>query len=600
MEENKKSQNGFLKFIRKHIRLTVFIIVVLVVVIVFSTRSRNTPSDMMEETVERRDIETYNSFVGNVESASDRSLIPQVTAEAVEVLVDEGDTVTQGEVLVQLDSSEVEYNIAMQEATLDFTNTTNNYNVRDAEEAYENYNEALSEGLDVSVVTAKTQMDTAKDTYDSAISAYNQAAAHMDDGTYDGIASYFSAKSESEKALISAEQALSDGNAAVENAENSLAQAQQALDDYDVNQSILEAQAEQQAAEQAAAQAAAGLTSETDTTGLTSSSVSSVDTTRQGLVEAVSAAESNLASAQAQIPSLQTAVNQADTSYYNAQVQFESKKQSSLETLQEQIDTAKIAYDDACESYDAAVLAAEQQLETYQTNVDATEASTDTTSSELEIQNLVDSLDDYTITAPCDGTVTTMDLSEGDMTTAGMEIGTISNLNTLTVDIKVDEYSIANTRAGSDVTIYIDSIDASYDGTMTWIADTATIENGVSYYEAKVSFTTDEHVKSGMSVEVRLTNADEKDVVSVSVDAINYREDNTAYVLLEDEDGNEKEQDVTLGASDGYYIQITDGLSEGDTVLIDESSSFLEDRMGQMSGTVQGTMSDVMSEDSGE
>ncbi len=600
MEENKKSQNGFLKFIRKHIRLTVFIIVVLVVVIVFSTRSRNTPSDMMEETVERRDIETYNSFVGNVESASDRSLIPQVTAEAVEVLVDEGDTVTQGEVLVQLDSSEVEYNIAMQEATLDFTNTTNNYNVRDAEEAYENYNEALSEGLDVSVVTAKTQMDTAKDTYDSAISAYNQAAAHMDDGTYDGIASYFSAKSESEKALISAEQALSDGNAAVENAENSLAQAQQALDDYDVNQSILEAQAEQQAAEQAAAQVAAGLTSETDTTGLTSSSVSSVDTTRQGLVEAVSAAESNLASAQAQIPSLQTAVNQADTSYYNAQVQFESKKQSSLETLQEQIDTAKIAYDDACESYDAAVLAAEQQLETYQTNVDATEASTDTTSSELEIQNLVDSLDDYTITAPCDGTVTTMDLSEGDMTTAGMEIGTISNLNTLTVDIKVDEYSIANTRAGSDVTIYIDSIDASYDGTMTWIADTATIENGVSYYEAKVSFTTDEHVKSGMSVEVRLTNADEKDVVSVSVDAINYREDNTAYVLLEDEDGNEKEQDVTLGASDGYYIQITDGLSEGDTVLIDESSSFLEDRMGQMSGTVQGTMSDVMSEDSGE
>ncbi len=600
MEENKKSQNGFLKFIRKHIRLTVFIIVVLVVVIVFSTRSRNTPSDMMEETVERRDIETYNSFVGNVESASDRSLIPQVTAEAVEVLVDEGDTVTQGEVLVQLDSSEVEYNIAMQEATLDFTNTTNNYNVRDAEEAYENYNEALSEGLDVSVVTAKTQMDTAKDTYDSAISAYNQAAAHMDDGTYDGIASYFSAKSESEKALISAEQALSDGNAAVENAENSLAQAQQALDDYDVNQSILEAQAEQQAAEQAAAQAAAGLTSETDTTGLTSSSLSSVDTTRQGLVEAVSAAESNLASAQAQIPSLQTAVNQADTSYYNAQVQFESKKQSSLETLQEQIDTAKIAYDDACESYDAAVLAAEQQLETYQTNVDATEASTDTTSSELEIQNLVDSLDDYTITAPCDGTVTTMDLSEGDMTTAGMEIGTISNLNTLTVDIKVDEYSIANTRAGSDVTIYIDSIDASYDGTMTWIADTATIENGVSYYEAKVSFTTDEHVKSGMSVEVRLTNADEKDVVSVSVDAINYREDNTAYVLLEDEDGNEKEQDVTLGASDGYYIQITDGLSEGDTVLIDESSSFLEDRMGQMSGTVQGTMSDVMSEDSGE
>ncbi len=580
--KDNKGNRRFLHFIRRHIRLTVFLVIVVVLVVFVATRTRNSSSNLAEETVERRDIVTYNSFVGNVETASDRSIIPQVSAEALEVPVEKGDTVKEGDVLAKLDSSDVEYNIALQEANLELTNTTNQYNVKDAQEAYDDADEALSEGLNSTVVTAKAQMDTAKDSYDSAVSAYDQAAAHMDDGTYDGIASYFAARTETENALISAQQALSDGYAAVDDAEEALEQAEEALADWDAIHSLEDT-----------SQAATGTTAGLDTTTQDAA-------TRQELQEAVTMAEQNLSTVEAQIPSLQTAVNSADTAYYNAQVQFESKKQSSLETLQQQIDTAKTAYDDACESYDAAVLAAEQQLGTYESGVEKAEAATDTTSSELEIQNLRDSLDDYTITAPCDGVITALDLSEGDMTTAGMEFATISNLNTLTVDIKVDEYSVVNTHAGSDVIIYIDSIDSSYDGTLTWIADTATIENGVSYYEAKVSFTTDDQVKSGMSVEVRLINADERDVLSVSADAVNYREDNTAYVLLEDEDGRETERDVTLGASDGYYIQILDGLSEGDTVLIDESGSFMQERMSENFGTMRGTMSNVISEDNGE
>ena len=65
-----------------------------------------------------------------------------------------------------------------------------------------------------------------------------------------------------------------------------------------------------------------------------------------------------------------------------------------------------------------------------------------------------------------------------------------------------------------------------------------------------------------MSTEVRLTNADEKQVLSLPADAVSYHSDNTAYVL--DENGQEKA--VTIGVSDGDYVEITDGLSEGDIV----------------------------------
>ena len=41
-------------------------------------------------------------------------------------------------------------------------------------------------------------------------------------------------------------------------------------------------------------------------------------------------------------------------------------------------------------------------------------------------------------------------------------------------------------RLGSAVKIYIDLVDKTYDGTMTQVADTATVDNGVSYYDEAV------------------------------------------------------------------------------------------------------------------
>ena len=102
------------------------------------------------------------------------------------------------------------------------------------------------------------------------------------------------------------------------------------------------------------------------------------------------------------------------------------------------------------------------------------------------------------------------------------------------------------------------------------------MENGVSYYEAEVDFDTDDDIRSGMSAEVRLTVNDLSKVVTVLSEAIQTADDGTAYVLVDGEEPNSKiNWPVTLGASDGTYTQITNGLSAGESVYYTTMTNFM-------------------------
>ena len=77
-----------------------------------------------------------------------------------------------------------------------------------------------------------------------------------------------------------------------------------------------------------------------------------------------------------------------------------------------------------------------------------------------------------------------------------------------------------------------------------------------------------------MSVEVRLITADEKNVLSVSNNAIFYDSENKSYVILTGSSGKEEKRYVELGKTDGSYVQVLDGISENDVVILPSLSSF--------------------------
>lgn len=252
-----------------------------------------------------------------------------------------------------------------------------------------------------------------------------------------------------------------------------------------------------------------------------------------------------------------------------------SAMENSVRTLSDSVLTAVSAYNTAQANYDAAVKSVDQTLEAYANAVDKVNGLSTTETSKMELDNLYDQLDDYTIKADMDGVITSLPIKAGSMVTSGMTVAEISDFSKLKVDIKIDEYDILGVEEGKAVDIYIDSIEKNYDGKISKISKKAVTEGGVSYFTSEVEFAADDDVRSGMSVEVKLVSREVYNVMSVSMDALRYEKDNTAYVLVRNSEGKEEKRAVTVGITDGNYVEIKEGLSENDIVLVTPKSDYM-------------------------
>ena len=528
-------------WIKKHKIIVVLLLAAICALLVKGVFFKDETAGYEEETAEKRDIVTYNSFVGNVEPASDFNLVAQASEEAVQVLVEKGDKVKAGQVIARLDTTNIDYNIRLQEATLKTTKKSNQYNISDAKRGYENYKETIDKGLNSSLESARMQMETAEKGVNDAQKEYDKAKASIEDGSYESIQSVYLQREQAYRAYDLAKDAAYDARSYY----------------YDARKAYNDAQ---DAADAAAAD----------------------DPAKASLESMAASLKTAMQSAEAQRNSAERSVDSAKGSYDDACKTFDNAKNNILDKLEDAIENAQISYDNTKKSFDVIQLQVNQQLESFEATLEKTEALSDVSAAEIQLASLKSTRKDYVITAPISGTVTDLLIEKGDMVTMGMPIATIANLDTMQVSIKVDEYAIKNVSVGSPVKIYIDALEKDYEGTLIEVDRTATVEGGVSYFNAKVSFTPDEAVKSGMSVEVKLTRVDEKDVVSLSQNSLQYHDDNTAYIYVKDENGKMVEKTLELGASDGIYVQITEGLSEGDKIFYPKKFIFSMKDMDSM------------------
>ena len=222
---------------------------------------------------------------------------------------------------------------------------------------------------------------------------------------------------------------------------------------------------------------------------------------------------------------------------------------------------------DAEKDYQTTSLTVEQNVESATNTLEKTQALATTKSAEMELEHLKESLNDYTLYAPIDGYITNLSIKANEYVANNVSVAEVTDLTTMQASIKIDEYDVAKVSVGETVQIYINALDTTYEGKIASISKKAIIQNDVSYLEAIVEFETNDTVSSGLSAEIKLIKSDEKGVVTLPVDAIEYNMDNTAYVLKKDATGEGVQTPVTLGVSDGTYVQILEGVSEGDVIL---------------------------------
>lgn len=185
------------------------------------------------------------------------------------------------------------------------------------------------------------------------------------------------------------------------------------------------------------------------------------------------------------------------------------------------------------------------------------------------------------ITAPFDGTVTTLDVEEGDRVSSSEVVAHVTDYKKLKTTISVDELDVPSVKKGQKVEIKASAFeDETFTGEVTSVAKEGTYENGVSSFDVTIKIDKPGDIKIGMSTEVSIVTNSVKDVLYVPIEAVQM-DGEEKYVNIQQSGATEgatsTKATVETGISNDRYIEITSGLEEGQYVslpiTINESST---------------------------
>ncbi|MFJ7930392.1 efflux RND transporter periplasmic adaptor subunit [Peribacillus sp. NPDC096448] len=187
------------------------------------------------------------------------------------------------------------------------------------------------------------------------------------------------------------------------------------------------------------------------------------------------------------------------------------------------------------------------------------------------------------ITAPFDGTVTTMDVEEGDRVSSSEVLAHVTDYKKLKTTISVDELDVPSVKKGQTVEIKASAFeDETFTGEVTSVAKEGTYENGVSSFDVTIKIDKPGDMKIGMSTEVSILTNSVKDALYVPIEAVQI-DGEEKYVNIQQSGTTEGAAStktktvVETGISNDRYIEITSGLEEGQFVslpiTINESST---------------------------
>ncbi len=175
------------------------------------------------------------------------------------------------------------------------------------------------------------------------------------------------------------------------------------------------------------------------------------------------------------------------------------------------------------------------------------------------------------ITAPVSGTVTRVDTNPGEIVAAGKEVMRIISTGAYEIEAYIPEADITSVRRGDTATFTLDAYDDSVklSATVSMIDPAETIIEGVSTYKVVMHFEDPEDlVRSGMTANVTIVADTRENVIAVPSRAVETASDGTktVQVLV---NGTPESRIVSTGlkGSDGY-IEITNGLTEGEEVVV--------------------------------
>jgi len=150
----------------------------------------------------------------------------------------------------------------------------------------------------------------------------------------------------------------------------------------------------------------------------------------------------------------------------------------------------------------------------------------------------------------------------------------LADLDDLRVQAQANEVDIPKLAVGQSVRITFDAYPGElYSGTVLSLPPRGQSQGGVSYYQVETSLEGEgADVRLGMWANARAIIGERRGVLTVPTAALVYLSPDDIMVRVRGDDGKTREQRVKIGLNDGIVAEVLSGLNEGQTVLFPLSS----------------------------
>jgi HlyD family secretion protein len=558
------------------------IAVVIVALVAYSQyKKANTPPSYETVKVERGTLKQTVEATGQITSADELSLRFEYSGKVSEVMVKEGDPVKSGQVLMRLNSADLDAAVA---------------------QALANLNQKLAGATPEDLIYFKSAVDVAK--------------ASMDQARADGEHSIMTAQSAVDSAYNNLKLAEGGENSeivsnAYENAvvtlrssmstmDNSMTQADNILgvdnyfanDDFEVNLGNLDSTKLPYAQDLygdikilvVSAKTAINVLSTASPRADIDGALIQAETALNGCIQLLSATKEVL-TATAPVGTLSQSSLDAKKTIIESARTSASSQYNSVIMAKQNIETAKNSYTTFSIAYERALRDLDNTRTTSASNISIKEASyrqavsnydakknppreVDVASLRAAVSMAVANRNKAILKAPIDGVVTKVYKKRGEF--ISMSEPAIEMLSPhYEVEVDIPETDVIKLKLQDSVVITLDAYgdDIKFSGKVLTIDPASTEVQDVVYYRVKVALDdSDKDIKPGMTANVTVSTASIENVLYLPLRAVRTNSERYVKVLV---NGETKDVPVVLGlrADDGL-VEIAEGVNEGDVVIL--------------------------------
>lgn len=197
------------------------------------------------------------------------------------------------------------------------------------------------------------------------------------------------------------------------------------------------------------------------------------------------------------------------------------------------------------------------------------------TQAKNDLEEAKEALAGVVIKAPVSGTILSVAGAAGDEVTAGRTFIRLGRLDELQVKAMVTQSDVEKLKIGQKASVTLATrAGRNYPGRVAHIDPMATTSGDLVRYGVLIAFDRrPANLLLGQNATITVTTEESADAVHIPAQAARLRGDGTAVVTVQGGDGRTAERTVRTGVRGDQYIEIVDGLQEGDRVVLPGSAA---------------------------